>query len=736
MRNLLYTILLFAQCIVGIAQHTNQNFPPPSDPPQVFAKRAEGSIKIDGKLNEPDWQEAPVTKDFFRMEPRQGGAYTYKTEVRVLFDEKQLYVGVFCEDSLGKKGVRVQDLRRDFSDGENDIFGIQLDPQNLKQYCVSFQTTPYGNQRDLQNFNDNSTDNDWNALWSVRTHRTDIGYYAEFAIPFTSIRYDSQKSEEDITWGITFSRLARRDYERTVFPAIPQSFSPYRMTYAAQLKGLELPSSGANLRVEPYSLYQYTTTDTEGEKNSDSKLKFGGDAKWAISPRSVLDITVNTDFAQADVDRAVNNLERFNIFFPERRQFFLENSGIWAGASNNLVRPFFSRKIGLEGKFNAVPAPINVGTRFTDRNDKRTLAGLYIHQRNTDNAPSANFGVFRYLQNYGKENNVGVMINHRLDENSKVLNIEENNNTTATIDGLIRIKNRWTISYLISSTYDEQTNKWGEAGNLFSGYRSNKMYWGWSTNFVSKNYNPGTGFVFQNDVIKHNPGGYFIIRPKKLPWIRRWDPGFFANYYHDFQNPEKFQQASLYLFPVYVFFKDNSFVEYSVTPSWQNINFDFQPLGLAIEQKRYFYTRQFVRYNSDRSRKLSASFKYEWGGFYNGNRNTITAGMRYAPLPHIALTADYEYNNLRKIGILRENLETNLYSASLRLALSPRMQLSTFYQYNSFNKQGRWNARFSWEYMPLSFIYLVFNDTQIKSSLDPIDRNQQFISKITFLKQF
>ncbi|WP_109097875.1 DUF5916 domain-containing protein [Aquimarina sp. AU58] len=736
MRNLLCVIVVIMQHMIGIAQHTNQNFPPPSDPPQVFAKRAKGSIKIDGKLNESDWQEAPVTKDFFRMEPRQGGVYTYKTEVRVLFDEKQLYIGVFCEDSLGKKGVRVQDLRRDFSDGENDIFSIQLDPQNLKQYCVSFQTTPYGNQRDLQNFNDNSTDNDWNALWSVRTHRTDTGYYAEFAIPFTSIRYDSQKKEEDVAWGITFSRLARRDYERTVFPAIPQSFSPYRMTYAAQLKGLELPSSGANLRVEPYSLYQYTTTNAEGEKNSDSKLKFGGDAKWAISPRSVLDVTVNTDFAQADVDRAVNNLDRFNIFFPERRQFFLENSGIWAGASNNLVRPFFSRKIGLEGKFNAVPAPINVGTRFTDRNDKRTLAGLYIHQRNTDNAPSANFGIFRYLQNFGKENNVGVMINHRLDENSKVLDIEENNNTTATIDGLIRIKNKWTISYLISSTYDEQTNRWGEAGSVFSGYRSNKMYWGWSSNFVSKNYNPGTGFVFQNDVIKHNPGGYFIVRPKKLPWIRRWDPGFFANYYHDFQNPEKFQQASLYLFPVYVFFKDNSFVEYSVTPSWQNINFDFKPLGLAIEQKRYFYTRQFVRYNSDRSRKLSASFKYEWGGFYNGNRNTITAGMRYAPLPHIALTADYEYNNLRKIGILRENLETNLYSASLRLALSPRMQLSTFYQYNSFNKQGRWNARFSWEYMPLSFIYLVFNDTQIKSSLDPIDRNQQFISKITFLKQF
>ncbi len=735
-RTLCVIVLTLMQYMICTAQDSNKNFPPPEITPVIHAKRTKGTIKVDGKLNEKDWQEALTTENFFRMEPRQGGAYAHKTEVRILYDEKQLYIGVFCQDSLGKKGIRVQDLRRDFRENENDVFSIQLDPQNLKQYCVSFQTTPYGNQRDLQNFNDKSVDNDWNALWTVRTHRTATGYYAEFAIPFSSIRYDSKKEGKDVAWGITFSRLARRDYERTVFPAIPQSFSPYRMTYAAQLKGLELPKSGVNFRIEPYALYQYTTKSMAGNKSTDDQIKFGGDAKWAINPRSVLDVTVNTDFAQADVDRAVNNLERFNIFFPERRQFFLENSGIWAGASSNSIRPFFSRKIGLEGQFNAVPAPINLGTRFTDRNDKRTLAGLYIHQGDTENSPNSNFGVFRYLQNYGKENNVGVMINHRLDENSRAMGLEEKNNTTATIDGLIRIRNKWTISYLVSSTYDEQTSQRGEAGSFFSGYRSNKMYWGWSTDFVSRNYNPRTGFVFQNNVIRHNPGGYFIVRPKKLPWIRRWDPGVFARYYHDFQNPENFQQASLYFFPVFIFFKDNSFLEYAVTPSWQNINFDFRPLGLAIEQNRYFYTRQQLRYNSDRSRKLSASVNYQWGGFYKGKRNTMIAGVRYAPLPHIALTADYEYNKLRKVGMLEENLETNLYSASLRLALSPRMQLSTFYQYNSFNEQGRWNARFSWEYMPLSFIYLVFNDTKMKSSLDPIDANQQFISKITFLKQF
>jgi len=340
MQKLLLLVISLLLCAQVLGQETDQNFPPPAEAPEITAQKVTGSIKIDGKLTESDWQNAQAVTDFFRMEPRQGGKYLYDTQVKVLYDQKNIYIGAFCKDSLGRKGVRVQDLRRDFSFGDNDIFFVQLDPQNLKQYCVSFQTTPYGNQRDMQAFNDQNYDNDWNALWSVRTQRTDSGYFAEFAIPFKSIRYEELSPDESPTWGITFSRLARRDYEQTVFPAIPQSFSPYRMTYAAQLKGLELPEPSANVRVEPYALYQYDRVENGEVKSSEDDLKFGGDIKWAINPRSVLDLTFNTDFAQADVDRAVNNLERFNIFFPERRQFFLENSGIWAGANNRAVVPF------------------------------------------------------------------------------------------------------------------------------------------------------------------------------------------------------------------------------------------------------------------------------------------------------------------------------------------------------------------------------------------------------------
>ncbi len=740
-------LLILAASFLGyslLAQESDGNFPPPDNPPVVEATRTTDKISIDGQLDEAAWQKASVIQEFFRMEPRQGGQYDYPTQVRLLFDEKNLYVGAFCYDSLGKAGRRVQDLRRDFDFSENDIFGIQLDPQNLKQYCVSFQTTPYGNQRDLQNFNDTNTDSDWNALWLVRTHPTDSGYFAEFAIPFKSLRYERPTDDpaaddpavgDPVTWGLTFYRLARREYEQTVFPAIPQSFSPYRMTYAAQLKGLELPEPSANVRIEPYLLYQYDDLKEGDVRSTDGSVKVGGDVKWAINPRSVLDLTFNTDFAQAEVDRAVNNLERFNIFFPERRQFFLENSGIWAGASDRAVVPFFSRRIGLQGDFNAEPARIDAGARYTMRDEQRAIAGLYIHQAETENSPAASFGVARYLHNYGAENNVGVMLTHRLDEASPELGLATSHNTTLTIDGFMRPKDEFTISYMVSGSRDNSNDTLGIAGNVFAGYSTNKFYLGWLTNFVSQNYNPDMGFVFQKNVIQHNPGGYFIWRPKGLPWIRRFDPGVFVNYYHDANDPRNFQQANLFLFPIWLFFTNGSFVEYSILPTWQNINFGFAPLGISIAQDEYFYTFQRVRLNSDQSAKLSASGSIEWGGFYNGRRTSVEAGLRFVPIPHVALTADYEFINLKNLGELREDLRTHLTTLGARLALNPRVQLSAFYQYNTFDEQGRWNVRGSWEYRPLSFVYLVFNDTRIDGLENPLEE-QQLIGKVTFLKQF
>ncbi len=709
------------------------NFPPPDTPQEVRAIRTQEALRIDGRLDEMSWNQVEPVSGFFRTEPRQGGEYQHLTEVRFLYDDKNLYLGAFCADSMGRKGVRAQDLRRDFNAGENDVFGLALDPQNLKQYAVAFLTTPYGNQRDLQVFNGNQQDQGWNTLWKVRCTRTDSGYYVEMAIPFQSLRYDAVAPGEEVGWGFTLLRYARRAGEETVFPAIPQAFNPYRMTYAAQLTGLELPPPSANVRIEPYGLYQFESQQNGSDRSQGQSFKAGGDLKWAIDPRTVVDLTINTDFAQANVDRAVNNLERFNVFFPEQRQFFLENSGLWAGGSQRTLRPFFSRRIGLQGEFNAAPAPIDVGVRYTQRSEQQALAGLYVHQRETDQSQAASFGVMRYQRNYGRENNFGAMLTHRLDERSDSLGLPQQNNSTLTVDGLIRPKSEWTISYMLSASRDHEAQNQGIAGRFFAGNNSNKYYAGWLTTFVGADYNPEMGFVFQRDVVHHSPGGYWIWRPKSLPWIRRWDPGVFANVYHDASRGLGFQQANLYIFPVYLIFRDGSFLEYSLYPTWQRIDFDFAPLGIPIAQGDYYYLKQSINFYTDQSRKISLRGRYDWGGFYDGRRQEAFMGLRFAPIPQLALDANYEYNRLRGLGIAEQNLDVHLYTAALRMAWNPRLQLSIFYQYNSVDAQGRWNLRGSWEYQPLSFVYLVFNQSDW---IDLDRREQSLVSKISWVRQF
>jgi hypothetical protein len=722
-------------CFHGAAQDTLRegNFQPPSQAPVVYAVEASGTMVVDGILQEPIWQKAPVVRDFFRMEPRQGGAYLHNTEVRVVYDKKNLYFGVFCRDSIGKKGIRVQDLRRDFLYGENDVFYLQLDPQNLQRFCVSFQTTPYGNQRDLQVFDDAFRDNDWDALWRVRTQITDSGYYAEFAIPFVSLRYNRVEADS-VSWGMTFARLARRDYEQTVFPAIPQAFSPYRMNYAAQLKGLKLPPPSVNIRVQPYALYQYDqATDVNNKRTEKSVVKAGGEVKWALNPHAVLDLTFNTDFAQADVDRAVNNLTRFNVLFPERRQFFLENSGVYTGANYDGIKPFFSRSIGLSNtQFNADPVPIDAGARYTDRTQERTLAGLYVHQRGTATQGAANFGVFRYLKNYGKQNNIGVMLTHRLDEADVNKGFRQRNNTTLSVDGFIRPNNTWQLEYMVSASRDNNWDTVGFASYVYAGWFPQNWYAGWVTKFVDEKYIPGMGFVFANNTIHHNPGGYRIIRPKgKLgKVIRRFDPGFFVNYYQNANNL-KFQSAQLDIFPVYIVFADNALLDMTWHPTWES--FFFQPLGFSVTPDDYFFHRFEIRYRTDASKKISADVNYIGGGYYDGKLDEWSALVRIAPSPKIAFTAEYQLNKIRNLGPADVNEDIALYTFGLRMAANPRMQVSAFYQYNSFDERGRWNIRGSWEFAPLSFLYIVFNESSFRNS--PV-QNQSFISKLTYLKQF
>lgn len=709
-------------------------FPPPAKQPEIFATAVTGEIIIDGRLNEQAWKNTPVVTNFFQIEPNQGAKPGFDTEVRILYDKRFLYFGVYCKDTMGREGIRVQDYRRDFQADLSDVFSIQLDPMNQKQYCVSFHTTPVGTQSDLQVFNDNFTDPNWDALWRVKTSITDSGWYAEYAIPFVSLRYNrGDQLSDSAAWGITFSRVARRTNEETAFPARPQAFSRYRMTYAAALKGLQLPPQSLNLRVQPYGLFEYDR-DKNGNISKDNiKFKAGGEIKYAPKPNASLDITFNTDFAQTDVDRQVVNLRRFNVLFPERRQFFLENSGIYAGADNFDLRPYFSRAIGLDNVGN--PIPINAGIRYTERNDKYTVSGLYVNQQRSNTQGASNFGLLRYLRNYGTQNNWGVMLTHRYDQSYRSKGFERQNNTTFTIDGIIRPNDVWTIQYMVTSSRTNHSDSIGFGGSFFAGRNTNKSSYSWFTNFIGERYYPAMGFISRNELLFHSPGAYWILRPKWRPkWIRRMEPGVNAYYYQsavDFS----FQEASLYIYPIYVILQNGGSVEFSILPNWQNLPFDFDPVGVTIAKGKYQYNRYYASFRTDPSAKLSAETGYEWGGYFNGKQQLVKLGFRYAPDPHATLRATWEYNDFKGLGTEKKNLSTHLLTAEMRLAFSPRLLLSGFYQYNSLVQQHRWNIRTSWEFKPLSFVYLIFNESNFNSSI-PRTKEQSVIGKVTYLKQF
>lgn len=704
------------------------DFAPPATALSIYALKATGNIVLDGKLTEADWAKAESIVRFVQVEPYQGEQPHYLTTVKILFDNKNIYVGAFCKDSTGKKGIRVQDFRRDFEYFENDLFGVAFDPFNKKRNATAFQTNPYGALRDLQVFDDLVFDREWDALWNARTNITDSGWTCEMSIPWKTLRYP--KSVDSTTWGINFVRIARKENEASAFPGYPRSFDSYRMGYAALLKGIQPPPPSTNIQINPYWVNQLNTqTETGKTTINDYTIKFGGELKYSPTAHSALDFTINTDFAQADADRQVNNLTRFSIYFPERRQFFLENAGLFNAGSEFIYRPFFSRSIGLDNDGN--PIPIDAGIRYTDKNTSYSLGAMYVHQRKSATTLASNNSVISFIKNYGEENNIGILITNKIEENRD--SIKANNNTTLTVRGFNRITGKLSFNYSVSGSKTTGANKDnGFAGNTSLAYSANNFAWVWNTGIISKEYNPQLGFLTRNDFFKNFLDIYLIKRKQKWfpKFIRSFEPGVTIDIYQNISNLS-LQEGFIGIYPLFFVFNNGAKFSSTIELNWQKLTSNFDPIGIEIAAGSYQYNSINANFTSDQSSRFSYSADITAGGYYNGKIVSFTGNIRYAPSPHFAASISYETNRLKQVGIHKENLTTQLVTPNIRMAVNPRLQLNIFYQYNTATESSRWNARFSWEYKPLSYIYLVFNENKTTGF-----RQDASIAKISYLKQF
>ncbi|NND80104.1 MAG: carbohydrate binding family 9 domain-containing protein [Maribacter sp.] len=730
-------IFLFLVELTAFAQQTDL-IQPDSVKKALEALAVEGSIEVDGKLSESAWQKVKPSPRFTQVDPYQGADPNFNTKIKVLYNQKYLYIGVICLDSLGKSAIRATDFKRDFNFQTHDLVTLCFDGFNDERNAMSIAVNPYGVQRDYLSFDALYYDIEWDGLWRTRTSRTDTGWIAEIAIPWKTLRYPKTiQATQD--WGFQLYRNRRLTNEITAFSEFPRAFGAARMDYAGKLKNLQPPPPSLNIQIKPYILraynrYQGPNPDRPSE-NTD--LKVGGELKWAISPKDVLDVTLNTDFAQADVDRQVNNTSRFSVFFPERRQFFLENASLFginvgpsSGGSGEVLRiqPFFSRRIGLNS--DGSPIPLDFGGRFVHRSATQNYGGMMIRQRARDASPATHYFVGRFSQNLGKQSRIGGL--------STVKHNKTNTNISGTIDAFVRINKAHSINTLISYAGTNRGGKQGFAGIAQYEYSTNKWQAWWTQSVISQNYNPEVGFISRSNVISTTPGIIRFFRGEKLPfkkWLRAFEPSVSAQFYHQASTGQLVERQYRF-WPIYLNFQGGGYLGYGLNAQFQLLTNPFKPLGITIPKGDYNYIQQSLLFSTDGSKKLSTNGNLHWGTYFNGKLSTLNLNLQFSPIPHISLGARFNRNHFQEVGQDQINRTVDLYGLEGRFAINPRLQLSAFFQHNSSSDLYNVNVRFSWEYQPLSFIYIVYNRQDFE--LDALNRQleNQVIGKISFLRQF
>lgn len=697
-------------------------------PRHARAVRGATPVVVDGRLDEGAWLAAPVTDAFVQVEPLEGRDATESTEVRIVFDEANLYFGVTCHDRFGSGDLRVRDLRRDFDDTTDDFFGIAIDGVGDRRSALVFRVNPRGALRDQQTVDGGLTDVDFDAVWSARTSRTERGWTAEIAIPWRTLRY---RPEGD-TWGVNFQRVIRRKNENIGWSPWPRASVPFRMDVAGVLTGLEPPPPSRNLRLQPYLLGEGLAGSPVGTGGEGVSGRAGLDAKWAVSSSAVVDLTVNPDFGQVDVDRQVVNLTRFSVFFPERRQFFLENRGVFFTGNGQRFEPFYSRRIGLDAAGN--PIPIDAGARVSMRGRSGAFGALAVAQEGpAPGMPGSQFGVLRYVANFGSQNRLGGLVTTRTGGDGRA-------NLVGGVDGFWRP----TLTSFVRGTLTRSTTE-GAGGEGYGGYvwAANEANWGYAgyiSEVVTRDFDAQSGFVLRHDYVRISPAVTLDWRPSWRPRaVRRLQPGFTLEHYVS-ASTGAIQEGFISLRPMTVQFENGGSVSYALQPNWQRLSTPFRPVpGIVVAPGRYDYVRHAVTVQSDPSARVAIRLEPATGGYYDGQLHALRTLVQVTPDPRIALNADYLVNRLERVGAGQRSVTTHLLGAEARLAANPRLQLVSFTQWNTAIRQLSVNARVAWEYRPLAFVTLVYNDRSPVSGLGldlpapPLSR--QLIAKVTWLFQ-
>ena len=698
-----------------------------SERPVTQANPLQKEPTIDGEvLNDPVWAAIKPFGDLKQLQPYSGQPASEKTDIRIGYTSTTFYLSVVCYDAKPKELV-VSDSRRDAPLDKTDAFMFILDTYHDSQNGFVFGTNPAAVEYDAQvdnegqgNFSNARQQGgvvggfnlNWDASWTVKTLTGDFGWSAEFAIPLRTLRFATGK---DVVWGINFQRNIRKSNEIAYWAPMPIQFDLKRLSLAGALRGLNLQSPG-NLKLIPYVLGQAAKDYSKTPPTTKVTPEIGGDVKFSVTPSITLDLTYNTDFAQVEVDDQQVNLDRFNLFFPEKRPFFLENAGMFSVGSAGEVDLFFSRRIGIGTNGSLVP--IIGGARLSGKakNTNLGILSMFTEGVEKENIQKNNFTVARVNQQFGTRSSLGGIFVNR----QGMGDVKDDFNRTFAMDGKIGLGNKATLSGFVAKTNTPGITKNDHSFRFQSQYEWN----GWNMNAayteVGEGFNPEVGFLQRTAFRKPEVLILKRIRPKGKSVLLELRPHVSWRSYWDFKG----QLVTSFLHI------DNHWEFKNGIETHTGINFTTEGVyksfeiskGVTVPVGMYDHSEAQIVFFTNQSKPVFISTRHVLGGFFGGKRynNSVTVGVRFGDKFNSQFILDRN-----DINLPYGNFKTNIIRTRLSYSFTPRIYVQSLVQYNSVVDAWSTNLRFGWLQQANTGLFVVFNYSTYKG--DP--NAQSFIVK-------
>jgi hypothetical protein len=756
-KTLVSALFFLCTCVFSSAasaqQAPSQTAAAPAPGPDVAqASRGDGPPVLDGVLVDRAWQEAGPITQFTQSEPNEGQPASERTEVRLVYDDTALYVGVICFDSEPDNLVTT-DARRDSALSGQDAFQLILDTYHDRQNGYLFGTTPLGLQYDAQVRNEGETirggpptgtgggntsgagagvNANWDGAWEVKTRVSDSGWTAEFRIPLRTLRYGPAPQ----TWGINFERNIERKRESVYWSPVSRIYSLTRLSSAGELSGMNLRTP-RDFKVMPYVSSSASRNFLDSaERDYDLDGDFGVDAKVAVTSSSTLDLTYNTDFAQVEVDEQQINLTRFNLLFPEKRPFFLENRGLFAVGRPGEIDLFFSRRIGISDDGSTL-LPIAGGARFSGKArgvnigllDMQTESGITPRG---ERIPSNNFAAVRVSKDLNNRSSVGAIAVNR--QGSGDYARHDDWNRTFGVDGRLGIKESVTLTGFAARTMTPGAT---ESEHAYSGafdFRTRRYETQLSYTEVGNDFNPEVGFLERPDGYRQVQGA--LRRHVRTPWlaahgIREWEPHTSYESYWGFDGMQ--ETATLHLDSRLDFENGYSLTSTALNVQTEGLREPFRVYSsngrvVTVPAGRYVSPFFLTQGNTDRRRWLSASMSANIGGFLSGTQLSLAPQITIREEGRLTSSLRWQRND---ISLPEGDFVTNLVTARFTYNFSTNVNASTLIQYNDQTRRWSTNLRFNWLRTAANGLYVVYNDTEQFSGLGPANRT--FIIKYSHL---